>query len=168
HSLLVETIYKNLRLREWIKDQGADRLEWTSAMNDMDWADDRKAFLKLASLARYDWGAAWETESWEVIDREFSTLKSLSQQHDFKVVVVAFPAAFQVYAGFVEDAPQRLLREKASRLGFYYLDLLPLLRKYRKEEKDIYYDWCHPTVKTNDFIGRILAEFLIEQSFATY
>ena len=47
-------------------------------------------------------------------------------------------------------------------MGLYYLDLLPLLRKYREREKDLYYDWCHPTVKTNDFIGGEIADFLLK------
>jgi len=161
HSLLAETINKKFKLRRWIKEQGEDRLGWTSVMDKVDWANDREAFLELASMAKYDWGAAWEAESWDVIDREFSTLKALSKKHNFTVAIVAFPAAFQVYAKFLEDTPQRILREKADRLGFDYLDLLPILRKYSEVEKGLYYDWCHPTVKTNDFIGRAIATFLL-------
>ena len=162
HSLLAETIYKNLKLHRWIREQGEDKLGWTAAMNDMAWVTDRGAFRKLAAKAKYDWGAAWEEEGWEEIDRELNCLKELSRRYNFTVMILAFPAAFQVYTRFLEDTPQRIIGEKAARLGFYYLDLLPLLRKYREKEKDIYYDWCHPTVKTNDFIGRKVADFLLE------
>jgi lysophospholipase L1-like esterase len=71
HSLLAETIYKNLKLRKWIKEQGEVRLGWTSEMNKMNWQDDRAAFLRLARRARYDWGAAWEADSWKVIEVAF-------------------------------------------------------------------------------------------------
>lgn len=163
HSLLAETIYKNIKLRRWIKEQGEDRLAWTSAMNKLNWSSDRGTFLRLAALAKYDWGAAWDPASWEVIDRGLEELQSLSQRNNFTVFVAALPVAFQVYAAFLEDTPQRILREKVSRRGFLYLDLLPFLRKYREGEKDLYYDWCHPTGKTADFIARVLAGFLKEK-----
>jgi len=161
NSLLAETIYKNLKLRNFIKEKGEDRLTWTSAMNEMDWARDRGTFLKLASLARYDWGAAWDENSWGIIERELDRLKLLSAENGFEVAIVAFPVAFQVYADFREDTPQRLIQEQAAGRNFYFLDLLPYLRQYRENHKDIYYDWCHPTVKTNDFIGKIIADFLV-------
>ena len=162
HSLLAETIYKNIKLRRWIKEKSEDRLAWTSAMNKLNWSSDRRTFLRLAGLAKYDWGAAWDPASWEVIDRGLEELQALSERNNFTVVVAALPVAFQVYAAFLEDTPQRILREKVKRRGFFFLDLLPFLRKYRKEEKDLYYDWCHPTGKTADFIARVLAGFLKE------
>lgn len=166
HCLLAETIYKNLKLRRWIRERGEGRLEWTSAMNDPSWVSDRGAFLKLAAKAKYDWGAAWEEESWGKIEREFNRLKEISEHRDFAVMILFFPNAFQVYTGFLEDTPQRMLREIADRFGFFYLDLLPMLRGYRRKEKDIYFDWCHPTVKTNSFIGKKVADFLIENDIA--
>jgi len=165
HSLLAETIYKNFKLRKWIKEQGKDRLAWTEAMRDFTWMHDREAFLRLAALANCDWGAAWEPESWEVIDRELDALKKLSEHHGFSTVVVAFPVAFQLYTRFVEDRPQRIIRDKCATRGFYYLDLLPLLRKRLSGEKKAYFDWCHPTAATNDFIGRKISEFLLRSLF---
>ncbi|MDP8236009.1 MAG: hypothetical protein P9M08_06475 [Candidatus Erginobacter occultus] len=167
HSLLVETIYKNLKLRSFIKEEGEDRLAWTSAMNKMDWARDRDTFLKLASLARYDWGAAWQDGSWEVIGRELDRLKDLSRKHCFKVAIVAFPVAFQVYADFMEDIPQERIKKEARQRDFFFLDLLPSLREYRKSHKDIYLDWCHPAAKTNDFIGKIIARFIFGEIMGT-
>jgi lysophospholipase L1-like esterase len=163
NSLLAETIYKNLKLRNFIKEEGEDRLAWTSAMNKMNWAGDRDTFLKLASLARYDWGAAWDDNSWKVIDRELDRLKELSLKHGFKVAIVSFPVAFQVYADFLENTPQEIILKKAGSRSFYYLDLLPYLREYIRDHKDIYYDWCHPAVDTNDFIGKIIADFLFRE-----
>lgn len=160
HSLLAETVYKNLKLRSFIEEEGEERLAWTSAMNKMNWAGDRNTFLKLASLARYDWGAAWEENSWEVIGRELDRLKELSKKHSFEVAIVVFPVAFQVYADFLEDTPQQRIIEEARQRDFFFLDLLPYIREYRKSHKDIYLDWCHPAAKTNDFIGKIIAGFL--------
>jgi lysophospholipase L1-like esterase len=160
HSLLAETIYKNLKLRSFIKEEGEDRLAWASPMNKMNWAGDRNTFLKLAALARYDWGAAWEENSWGVIDRELDRLKELSLKHGFEVAIVAFPVAFQVYADFVEDTPQQRIKQAVGERDFSFLDLLPYLRDYRKTHKDIYLDWCHPAAKTNDLIGNIIADFL--------
>lgn len=163
HSLLAETIYKNLKLRKFIREEGEDRLAWALAMNKMNWAGDRDTFLKLASLARYDWGAAWEENSWEVIDRELDRLKELSLKHGFEVAIVVFPVAFQVYADFLEDAPQRRIGEESRNRKYAFLDLLPYLRKYRRDHKDIYLDWCHPAAKTNDFIGKIIAGLLLRE-----
>jgi len=75
-----------------------------------------------------------------------------------------YKKAFQVYADFTEDIPQQLIREKARKRNFPFLDLLPYLRKYRRDHKDIYYDWCHTAVNTNDFIGKIIAEFLLQEA----
>jgi len=163
HSLLAETIYKNLKLRKFVRDQGEDRLAWTSAMNKLNWAHDRDTFLQLASLARYDWGAAWEDNSWKVIDRELDRLKKLAKKYDFEVAIVTFPVAFQVYADFIEDTPQQKIKAASVGRNFAYLDLLPYLRRYRSDHKDIYYDWCHPAAKTNDFIGKIIADFLFRE-----
>ena len=66
-------------------------------------------------------------------------------------------------SNFVENTPQSILRKKVVARGFYYLDLLPYIRAYRQRERDIYYDWCHPTAKTNDYIGKIIAGFLIKK-----
>ena len=41
-------------------------------MTSLPWATDRAAFRQLADRARYDWGAAWQPESWDVIDRHFT------------------------------------------------------------------------------------------------
>ena len=46
HSLLAETIYKNLKLRRWINEHGEDRLIWTEAMNRVNWKGDRAIFLR--------------------------------------------------------------------------------------------------------------------------
>jgi len=158
HSLIAELIYANIKLKNWIKDTGVDRIEWVKEVKKIDWRNNRDAFLRLASLAKYDWGAAWEKDSWDVVDREFEKLKTLSIEYSFQVGVVVFPAGFQVVANHIEDTPQKVLKEKTRELGFKYLDLLPTLREYRHE--NLFFDHCHLGAKGNDIVGSKVAEFI--------
>lgn len=161
YSLLAETIYKNLKFNKWIKEKGEDRFQWIHAVKSLNWAYDKKAFLELAHMAKYDWGASWEAESWDIIDRQLSRLKSLSIQYGFKTTIVFFPVAFQVYAEFLENTPQQILGEKVRNIGFRSLDLLPVLRKH--EGKKLFFDHCHPRVIANDIIGKAIAQFLHDE-----
>jgi len=159
HSLLAENIYKWLVLGKWLKESGRGRLaDWAKAAPTLDWKNDRNAFMKLVFLADLDWGAAWKDDSWVSLDPEFGKLKELSNAYGFKVMFVIFPVSFQVYADFVEDEPQRKLEEVTRKFGFYYFDLLPYLRDRKNE--DLFFDWCHPRVWTNDMIGKDIAEYL--------
>ncbi len=161
HSLLADTIYANLKLRRFVREQGEERLGWTAEMGDLSWMNDPGRFLRLAARARFDWGAAWDEGSWAAVDRELDRLKALSGRHGFRAAIVAFPNAFQVYASFREDRPQRKLRELAAKRGFPFLDLLPALREFHMEGKGTYFDWCHPTAKTSREIGRLLSSFIV-------
>jgi lysophospholipase L1-like esterase len=158
HSVLAETVYRNFKLRQWVKDQGEDRFVWTRRVNRFDWQDDRQGFLKLVTLARYDWGAAWVPESWEIVDDRLEVLKALSREHDFKVAVVAFPVAFQVYASFVEAYPQERLRGIAGKHDFGFVDLLPVLREHSNER--LFFDQCHPRIRANAIIAEAIAYYL--------
>ena len=159
HSVLAQVVYRELKLRKWMRQKGNDRFEWAKHDYRLDWPGNRQAFLALTEKAKFDWGAAWEEDSWKVVDHHLARLKALSEERGFEVVVMAFPVVFQVEALFVEDSPQRLLARRTDELGFYFLDLLPLLRK-QKNKADLFYDNCHPKVHTNDLIGRELATFL--------
>ncbi len=166
NSVLVETIYRKLKLQAWMKKRGKHRFQWREAERELNWAHDRDDFLKLVSLAKYDWGAAWEEDSWDIVAKQLEKLKSLSQQHGFSVAVVAFPVAFQVYSTFVENTPQERLRKTVTELGIEYYDLLPLLREHSQES--LFFDQCHPRKKANDIIGRVLADFLREGILSEY
>jgi len=161
HSILARTGYNNLILRNWVKNEGKSRFGWLDAVDNLDWRQDREAFLDLAQLAEYDWGAAWKEESWAIIRREFERLKAHQDKHGFKVVVVAFPVAFQVYAEITVDGPQRVLQGQAADFGFYYFDLLPVLRTGNYTR--LFYDQCHPVPEANDAIGRAIAHFLMAE-----
>ena len=160
HSLLAETVYKQLKVRQWLREGGQDRVRWADARKTMNWRGSREEFLKFAELARFDWGAAWTPSSWELVDRELARLQALAGRHGFRVAIVSFPVSYQVYADFVEDGPQRILEDKARALGFEYFDLLPMLREFRTE--NLYFDHCHPREDANAKIGRALGAFLLE------
>jgi hypothetical protein len=120
--------------------------------------------MKLAKLAQYDWGAAWEKDSWEIVDDRLAALKSLSREHGFEVAVVAFPVSFQVYADFLETYPQERLREIATKYDFGFVDLLPVLRQHT--DKKLFFDQCHPGVSANAIIGEEIADYLKETFMA--
>lgn len=158
HSLLARALMVNIELKNWIKAKGKRRFEWLSKVDILDWANDKNAFLQLASEAAFDWGAAWDTDTWPIIDRNFKRLKILSKRYNFKVAVVVFPTSFQVYSEFLEDMPQQILQDKTSILGFYYFDLLPIFRDNRN--KNLYFDHCHPTKDANAIAGKAIASFI--------
>lgn len=160
HSLLADTIYANLKLRRFVREQGEERLGWTAAMQDLSWMVDREKFLLLAERARFDWGAAWRDDSWTAVAGQLDRLQKLAATNRFPTAVACFPNALQVYAGFLEDRPQRKMEKLCAERTIPFLDLLPPLREFHLREKDIYFDWCHPTAKTNAEIGRILAPFI--------
>ncbi len=159
NSIAADSLFRVFKLQMWIREQGEGRFGWPMEVDRLPWKTDREAFLKLADLAKYDWGAAWRDDSWTSLESEWDKLAELSKQHGFRVAVVAFPATFQIRADFVEDKPQRLLRERAESHGFAYFDLLPLMREHASE--DLYFDHCHPNVPGNILVGEALADFLM-------
>jgi hypothetical protein len=140
NSMVAETVYRKLKLRGWVREHGT-AIDWGRHVDAHAWRTRREEFLALAHVARFDWGAAWEQEPWNNIDRELARLASLS-------------------AEFVEDRPQRLLEEKARARGFHYRDLLPLFREHA--DGDFLLDWCHPGPRAHDLVGRELAALLRE------
>jgi lysophospholipase L1-like esterase len=160
-SLLAETAYKKIKLMNWIKKDGTDRFQWIKLQNILSWSNNKKDFLTLTESAKYDWGAAWNNESWVTIDKHLSKLKILSEQHNFKVGIIMFPVSYQVYSNFNENTPQITLKKKAQNLGFLFYDLLPTLKNHRTE--NIYFDICHPNEKGNAIIGEAISNFLIKE-----
>jgi hypothetical protein len=158
HSVLAETIYKNIKFKQWVREQGSDKFAWSQEVTRLDWANDRAAFRKLADMARYEWGAGWQENSWISVRDDFQRVKALSEKYKFRVGVAAYPVAFQVYANYVDDYPQRKLEEIAESFGFQYDDLLPLLRNHNRQK--LFFDQCHPLAGTNDMLGKELAAFV--------
>jgi len=160
HSVRVETIYRQARLKRWLEEREfASRFRWLTEINRLDWAHDPKELERLATLAGYDWGAAWDPASWPVIRHELERVHALAAQHGFRVAIVCFPVYFQVYASFVDDRPQQRIGREAAELGFRFLDLLPVLRAQADDPK-LFFDWCHPRERANAIIGAEIARFL--------
>jgi len=163
HSVLAEKAYTYLMRHRWIRRTGDIRFRWETDVQTLPWRRNRDAFLKLVESAKFDWGAGWDPDSWKIIEDELTRLKMSADKHHFKVAVIPFPVRYQVQAHFIEDAPQRGLERRAKSLGFYYLDLLPILRQHQGEE--LFFDQCHPRQGANDLIGRQIAEFLNNEFF---
>ena len=163
HSLLAEHVWKNIKLKSWMSRQGAERFSWLEEMDRLDWMNDSAAFAKLAYLARYDWGAGFQPDSWLPVAAKFRHLAELAEKHDFRVIVAFFPVVFQAYARFEETFPQTRLAEIAAANRFGYIDLLPMLRQNNQER--LFFDQCHPVAKTNDLIGRALADYFDENGY---
>lgn len=156
HSVLAAELYRSFKLERWFREQGELRYSWIGGLNQVHWRTDPASLDRLAWMARFDWGAAWQPDSWAKVDVELERLRSLSEKHGFRVLVMAFPVRYQVEAEFVDDGPQRTLAERARANGFGFLDLLPLLRAHRGEP--IYFDHCHPKAAANAWIGEALAK----------
>lgn len=140
-SRLADTVYTQLMLRRWLHGEGRGALTWVDAQHELDWAHDRHAFLELATLARRDWGAAWQPDTWRLVDEQLDRLARAAADHDKPVVVASFPVVFQVQATFVENLPQRFIAERAAARGFGFVDLLPALRAHA--DGKLYADQCH-------------------------
>jgi hypothetical protein len=67
HSRLVDTIYRNFVLRQWVKKKDSDFFKWVYTRHELNWRYDRKDFLRLAADGRHDWGAAWCKSTWPSI-----------------------------------------------------------------------------------------------------
>ena len=158
HSLMVDKVYEKFALWRWFQQQGAERFAWIDAQHRLDWKGDHAAFLELARLAHYDWGAAWVEDSWRTIDQQLARLEHHARRNGFRVATLTFPVRFQVDAATREDAPQKTFAALARKHGFSNLDLLPLYRAHAGEE--IFFDWCHPTPAMNRTIGAAVADFL--------
>ncbi len=166
HSLLAEYIWKSIKLKSWLSQQGAERFSWLKEMDRLDWAHDPAAFARLAYSARYDWGAGFQPDSWPPVAAKFRRLAELAEKHGFRVIVAFFPVVFQAYARFEETSPQTRLAEIAAANRFGFVDLLPMFRKNNQER--LFFDQCHPIAKTNDLIGRALAAYLVENGFINH
>jgi len=161
NSLVVDAAYRALVLRDWLKEQGDERFAWVDATDTLDWRGDRDEFLELARRARFDWGSAWQQESWELVDAELARLTRLVDRLGVPLAIIAFPVSFQVEADLLEDGPQRALRLRAERLGHPFLDLLPTLRAGGDDQ---FFDHCHPREATNAVIGAAVADFLLKET----
>lgn len=164
NSVLAQTIYRAYKLKQYRKGEmeEANMYRWIRIPPPPDWRTNRNSLLQYADVAEKDWGAAWKPSTWVGIEEQMKRLQVLAKERNFKVVFVAFPVAFQVYAAYVEDEPQQRLRILADKYHFHFFDLLPVFRSHAGE-RTLFLDWCHLTVDGHEAAGKALADFLSEQ-----
>lgn len=164
HSFAVEWMYKRFKLAQWFQKTGSQRMRWVNDQWLYRWWDDTNDFRTFTQSAAYDWGAAWEEHSWGVIRSKLEELKQLSDQHGFSVIVIAFPVNFQLRTNFIDDYPQKQMRELSQEYNFEFLDLLPTLREaYQSNRRlgvELYLDQAHLTTYGNELAGEEIAKFL--------
>jgi hypothetical protein len=126
---------------------------------------DPKAFNRLIIEQSLDWGGAWSEAAWSKMQPVFDKLAALSKREGFQLLIVGFPVRYQVQADFVEDYPQRKLKETAERLGIPLLDLLPPLRQAERHMagrgKDLFYDNIHFSLDGHAFASREIHDFIL-------
>ena len=72
-----------------------------------------------------------------------------------------FPVRLQVEAAFVEDSPQRRLREATDRAEIPVLDLLPIMRDaHARGEGPLFFDHCHHTRRGSALFASPIHRFI--------
>jgi len=160
HSIVIDTIVRELEVRKWLDKSKVDRFGWKSLVDTTPWSTDPKAFRALAAAAPFDWGSAWNDDSWATVERGFKKIQELTHSRGARFGVVIMPVKYQVDAEFKDDAPQQRAGEILRKLGIPYLSLLDLEREHRSEE--IFYDWCHPNERGNEIIAPAIEKFIRE------
>ncbi|MCI0454948.1 MAG: GDSL-type esterase/lipase family protein [Candidatus Dadabacteria bacterium] len=111
------------------------------------------------------WGGTWSTGAWKRMSETLRTLKATLKSAGVTMVIAAFPVRDQVYEEKLYDFPQRKLKEVAKELQVDVIDLLPTLRKERKQPvTPLFYDHCHYTPYGNSVIAKGIWEFLAKKS----
>jgi hypothetical protein len=160
HSIVIDTIVRELEVRKWLDKSKVDRFGWKSLVDTTPWSTDPKAFRALAAAAPFDWGSAWNDDSWATVERGFKKIQELTHSRGARFGVIIMPVKYQVDAEFKDDAPQQRAGEILRKLGIPYLSLLDLEREHRSEE--IFYDWCHPNERGNEIIAPAIERFIRE------
>ena len=117
-------------------------------------------FLHMGEPSEHGVGcAAWQNDFESSVEGYFKHIEKLSRDNKFKVLLVTFPFSFQIYSEYLEDEPQRILRKNALKFNVDFLDLLELLRD--NNDKQLFFDQCHPLESTNALIGKAIAEHVV-------
>ncbi len=162
HSIVWESIVRELEVRKWLSDSRVERFGWMALVDAVPWKTERDAFMRLVHEAPYDWGSAWQDDSWTGIEEHLISLKKLIEDNGATLAVVAMPVIYQVQAEFVEDTPQRMLADILARHQVPLLSLLPIEREHRTET--LFFDWCHPNQRGNQIITGPIARFVSAQT----
>ncbi len=132
----------------------------------VDWVHAEAGFNRLIYAAFHDWGYGWSEQFWQETRTVFVKLQTLSRSHAFKLVVTLFPVRYQVQSRLLKIEPQQFFEKTMDELNITHFDLLPELRqKYQADRKSIFYDHCHYRPEGNEYIGKVIARFLLEGVF---
>ncbi|MBX7144295.1 MAG: hypothetical protein K1X79_07570 [Oligoflexia bacterium] len=159
HSLFAATTYRLMAQLQWISSQDVDRFAWIPALETLDWKNKITDFDRLADLAKYDWGAAWQESSWNVVKDELERLKRMQDRYSFKAYVAILPVTYQLETSFGERRPQDKMLELLKTEGFSAIDLLPALKG--APTQDLFFDHCHLNSRGNLVVAEKLAEAIL-------
>ena len=158
HSIVLDTIVRELEVRKWLDRINVDRFSWMSLVDTTPWKTDPQAFRALAAAAPFDWGSAWNDESWVTVERGLKKIQDLTRSRGARLGVVIMPVKYQVVANFKDDLPQQRAGDILRKLDIPYLSLLDIERQHQSEE--IFYDWCHPNERGNEIIAPVIEDFI--------
>lgn len=128
-----------------------------------DFKTSKEAFNALIWKHASDWGGAWSDYAWDTWTPLFEEFVKLSKEHDFTLLVIAFPVRYQVEADYVYDAPQQRLKKLTNELNIPTLDLLPMFREeFQTNDETLFFDHCHHTAYANQLIADEVFHFLKE------
>ncbi|MEC4676503.1 MAG: SGNH/GDSL hydrolase family protein [Nitrospirota bacterium] len=99
--------------------------------------------------------------------RDLDNIRKVVSEHNIQLVIVAIPYEEQVYAASLTGKdydvtlPQKYVREFAKAHSIPYLDMLPILRSYvRQETEDIYVpNDIHFNNNGHYIVGKAIADF---------
>ena len=126
---------------------------------------DRKFYQQVLDSFR-DWGGAWSPHAWSYMQPIFEELKRLSDKHNFKLLIVAFPVRPQVETTVHFDYPQKRLQEITTSLDIPFLDMLPVFTEAHRSGEDLFLDHCHHTANGNRIIAENVYRFIVDQQLS--
>ncbi|MFO8057225.1 MAG: GDSL-type esterase/lipase family protein [bacterium] len=156
-SSLFNYLWKRFNVRRLLKARGMETA-WVEPFLSKKWESDSEVYRRIIRTAGDDFGAAWDKDSWEIIDRQLARLVETCEASGRPPAAVVFPVSIQVESDYYDDFPQKKFAQLAREHNIKYLDLLPLLRKHREEK--LFFDQCHLTSKGTELAARFIARWL--------
>lgn len=162
-SRFIDFLYNNIQVQMYLMRHnmlGAGyRYRWFYLSKNPKWRTDRVYFKKMVEEANLDWGAAWNENSWGIIESNVQELKKFSEEKNFKLLIACFPVSFQVYADFLDDTPQKNIMGITTKNNIPFLDLMPKLRENNRIK--LFYDHCHLNVEGQRIVAEELAKYIL-------
>jgi lysophospholipase L1-like esterase len=111
--------------------------------------------------AHRDFGLAWYTPSWDLLERITRTLSLAARERGHTLAAYLFPVHIQVKGTVDDDRPQASFKSMCRSLDLPCIDLLPILRtNWHDTGRDPYFDHCHLRTHANAVVADALAEWL--------